>query len=188
MLALVAGIATPVCAMDADQESSSWFNWKTGAVVVGIGVAYAAYEWLTQPKPRAQVPAAQSSGRKPVYFAQPTPADLQREQEQDQQGQQDVEVQEQEEDIPTLEQSIARFRTFSAMDQKIELMAQVRAYVDAPSQQLEDLITQYAIVYCQRVKTSEVSTLTNKLFAVRNKQARQDAAQALQKKLGLLYY
>lgn len=48
LLVLLAGIATPACAMDVDQNSNGWFGWKTvtgAALVAGAGLAW--YLWRT---------------------------------------------------------------------------------------------------------------------------------------------
>lgn len=204
-LILALGIASPLCAMDAQQESNSWFGWKSGvgaASLVCAGIVYYVYSsWNTAPKKKL-------TAKKAVYFAQPTheqiaQIDAERKSQeakaaQEAQQKQAHEVNEQKpaqahDEFQLSQEQIKlfalaeKFTQLSPFEQKTTLADHVNVYAAHPSIDLEDILREYGNIYCTRVKSGDVSLALNKLFAAKNLQSRSVINNNIRKLLGLAY-
>ncbi len=168
LLVLLAGIAAPACAMDADQNSG-WFGWKSAAgatLVVGAGLAW--YLWdSVNPVTTAQTTVKVQEKTQPVT----------------------AKVQEKAQPVEESD-DLVRFKRLPFTNQKTEIATNIELYVQSQTEETETRIREFAQVYCglERVNSEDLNRAIEKLFAAKDKRARQAECKSIKQLLGLVYY
>lgn len=196
MLAFVASIAAPACAMDSNQESSGWFGWKTevGLTALAIaGIGYCVYtNWATGKK---SAMLTRPIAKPAQYFATHDPAtERTTEQEAECSLELTPEIVDEMAQIAAeqevyIQEKLARRDAFSKLPlimQKLEIANEAASYVHVPSQGTEDIIREYTDIYCAQIKSNELAIAINKLFAAPNRKTKQEEQTKIKQLLGLV--